>query len=260
MILRRLSQSLKEQNWTAIWIEFVLLVAGVFLGIQVANWNEDRANQKLAKVLTERLRADLRIEAWSYEFQIQYYQEVLFNAEKTLDALEGRSKESNERLLISAYRATQYNLPTRRRATYDEMTSTGTISLITNQQLRQAASLIYTNPVLDTANSETLGSRYRASFRMYVPTDVQSAIAEHCGDKFVTIGNFKELKNSIDYPCSTGLAQDEIDNAANALRSDDSIVPLLRFRIADIKTIISNWTITNQDSRNSLIAVVGKAP
>ncbi|MEO8974521.1 MAG: hypothetical protein ABI552_01990 [Casimicrobiaceae bacterium] len=39
MILRRLSQSLKEQNWTAIWIEFVLVVAGVFVGIQVANWN-----------------------------------------------------------------------------------------------------------------------------------------------------------------------------------------------------------------------------
>jgi hypothetical protein len=258
MILRRLSQSLKEQNWTAIWIEFILLVSGVFLGIQVANWNTDRANQKLAKTITERLRADLKIEAWSYEFQIQYYQEVLSNAEKALDVLEGRSKESNEQLLISAYRATQYNLPTRRRATYDEMTSTGTISLITNQQLRQAASLIYTNPVLDTANNETLGSRYRAAFRMYVPINVQSAVADQCGDKFVTIGNFKELKGSIDYPCSIGLAQEAIDNAANILRTDDSIVPLLRFRIADIKTILSNWTGTNQDSRNSLKAVVGE--
>ena len=260
MILRRLSQSLKEQNWTAIWIEFILLVAGVFLGIQVANWNEDRANQKLAKILTERLRTDLKIEAWSYEFQIQYYQEVLSNAEKTLEVLEGISKDSNEQFLISAYRATQYNLPTRRRATYDEMTSTGTISLINNQQLRQTASLIYTNPVLDTANNETLGSRYREAFRMYVPMNVQSAIADQCGDKFVTIGNFKELKGSIDYPCSIGLAQEAIDNAANILRTDASIVPLLRFRIADIKTIISNWTGTNQDSRNSLKAIVGDKP
>lgn len=37
MILRRLSQSFREQNWMAIGIEFVLLVAGVFLGIQVSN-------------------------------------------------------------------------------------------------------------------------------------------------------------------------------------------------------------------------------
>lgn len=41
MILRRLSQSIKEQNWTAIVIEFILLVAGVFLGMQVSNWNQE---------------------------------------------------------------------------------------------------------------------------------------------------------------------------------------------------------------------------
>ncbi len=45
MILRRLSQSLKEQNWTAIVIEFILLVGGVFLGIQVANWNAARVDR-----------------------------------------------------------------------------------------------------------------------------------------------------------------------------------------------------------------------
>ena len=36
MILRHLVENLKQQNWTAIWIEFVLLVVGVFLGIQVS--------------------------------------------------------------------------------------------------------------------------------------------------------------------------------------------------------------------------------
>jgi hypothetical protein len=36
MILRRLTNALKEQNWTTILIEFVLLVSGVFLGIQAA--------------------------------------------------------------------------------------------------------------------------------------------------------------------------------------------------------------------------------
>ena len=49
MILRRFSESLKEQNWTAILIEFVLLVVGVFLGIQVSNWNEARIGQARTK-------------------------------------------------------------------------------------------------------------------------------------------------------------------------------------------------------------------
>ena len=60
MILRRLTESLKEQSWTAIWIEFVLLVAGVFLGIQVANWNEARVERELVRGHLSEIAQDLR--------------------------------------------------------------------------------------------------------------------------------------------------------------------------------------------------------
>jgi len=60
MILRRLTQNLKEQNWTAITIEFVLLVVGVFLGIQVANWNEERADLAREAVYLASLAKDIR--------------------------------------------------------------------------------------------------------------------------------------------------------------------------------------------------------
>ena len=60
MILRRLSQSLNEQNWVAIWIEFMLLVVGVFLGIQAANWNQEREARSKAAIFTVRLHEYLR--------------------------------------------------------------------------------------------------------------------------------------------------------------------------------------------------------
>jgi hypothetical protein len=59
MIMRRLAQSLKEQNWTAIAIEFVLLVLGVFLGIQVANWNQERADRQRERLLLAELRSEV---------------------------------------------------------------------------------------------------------------------------------------------------------------------------------------------------------
>ena len=52
MILRRLAENLKQQHWTAIWIEFVLLVVGVFLGIQVSNWNAEREDRIKSIVFT----------------------------------------------------------------------------------------------------------------------------------------------------------------------------------------------------------------
>lgn len=60
MLLRRLAQNLREQNWTAITIEFVLLVLGVFLGIQVANWNEERIERALIRGHLSEIADDLR--------------------------------------------------------------------------------------------------------------------------------------------------------------------------------------------------------
>jgi hypothetical protein len=42
MILRRISENIKSQNWFAVLVEFVIVVIGVFMGLQVQDWNEAR--------------------------------------------------------------------------------------------------------------------------------------------------------------------------------------------------------------------------
>lgn len=49
MLFRRLAQHVKDQNWTAVGLDFAIVVMGVFIGIQVANWNtavQDRVNEQ----------------------------------------------------------------------------------------------------------------------------------------------------------------------------------------------------------------------
>ena len=64
MILRRITQHVRDQNWTAIGIDFLIVVLGVFIGIQVSNWNQARVDRNLADryatQLTDDLRSDLR--------------------------------------------------------------------------------------------------------------------------------------------------------------------------------------------------------
>ncbi|MCX7041455.1 MAG: hypothetical protein NT117_01935, partial [Gammaproteobacteria bacterium] len=165
MILRRLTQSLKEQNWTAIVIEFVLLVSGVFLGIQVSNWNIERESRQKSELFTARLVADLKVEAWGYEYLIGYNKDVLANARRALDALTGDAPLSDEQFVIAAYRATQYESQDRRRATYDELVSTGTIGLITDPKVRRTAIAIYSTTLLDQTMDESKQSEYRLLFR-----------------------------------------------------------------------------------------------
>ena len=52
MILRRVIAHFRKQEWTAIAIDFLIVVVGVFVGLQVNNWNEARAERhRLAATL-----------------------------------------------------------------------------------------------------------------------------------------------------------------------------------------------------------------
>ena len=186
MILRRLAQSLKQQNWTSIWIEFVLLVAGVFLGIQVSNWNEERETKQRAAVFTERLRDDLRKEAWAYEDLIQYSRETNASQRRVLDALAGDVALSEDQFLISAYRATQYIYNVRFRATYDELVYAA-IGLISDDKLRDTAMSIFTTPLLDQILQGARESEYRHLFRETVSAEVQQDLLDRCGDHYATV-------------------------------------------------------------------------
>jgi hypothetical protein len=42
VILRRLTPHIRDQNWTAVAIDFVIVVLGVYVGLQVNLWNEAR--------------------------------------------------------------------------------------------------------------------------------------------------------------------------------------------------------------------------
>ena len=58
MLLRRITQHVKAQNWTAVALDFVIVVVGVFIGIQVANWNDGLAE----KTAFERQLSTVRVE------------------------------------------------------------------------------------------------------------------------------------------------------------------------------------------------------
>ena len=59
MLLRRITTHIKEQNWFAVGIDFVIVVFGVFIGIQVANWNDDRAEHQMETKALVALKKEL---------------------------------------------------------------------------------------------------------------------------------------------------------------------------------------------------------
>ena len=59
MILRRLKAHVEKENWFAVFIDFAIVVIGVFIGIQVANWNETRRDREDETAFLNRLHLDI---------------------------------------------------------------------------------------------------------------------------------------------------------------------------------------------------------
>lgn len=261
MILRRIIAHFRKQEWTAIAIDFLIVVVGVLVATEVSNWNASRLMRQQGADFTERLVTDLREEAWGHQFYLEYYNEVLVNAERALAVLERRTSASDEALLIAAYRGTQYKRNVRRRATYDELTSTGAIGLIEDAELRGTAMRVFTAQLM---NELAVGeiSQYRERFRMIVPMEVQSALADACGDRIPIVGDYSSIVNSLDYECSLDLSPSVLSESAATLRADQTLLMLLRLRIADLNTTLGNLETYNalfQPYRDNLNAA-GPAP
>ena len=60
MILRRVGEHAKAQNWIAAALDFFIVVIGVFIGIEVANWNQTRQDRQEERRYYGQLLVDLR--------------------------------------------------------------------------------------------------------------------------------------------------------------------------------------------------------
>jgi len=236
MLLRRVTKHVTDQNWFAVFIDFFIVVVGVFIGIQVANWNDTRLENKLSEDFTERLRADITEEAWEFEYLIGYYTDVQQNAERVLADLESGILLSDINLLIAAYRASQINIITRRRSTYDELVSIGKMDLIKDKHLRDTAIAIYEFPYYESIYISGYESKYREFFRMHIHSQVQAALGVHCSDKNVIPLDYQGINNSLDYPCDPELDETLTAEAVSTIRNHELFLPYLRLRLAQLQS------------------------
>ena len=103
MILRRVIQHVKKQEWTAIAIDLVIVVLGVVIGIQVSNWNAARADRERAHGYLERIRDDLDADIVGYRDRLEFWGEVSASGARGL-ACSPPVDEARARAVVDAIR------------------------------------------------------------------------------------------------------------------------------------------------------------
>jgi len=128
-MLKRIVRYLGVQDWNAIAIEFVIVTAGVLMGIQVSNWNGDRlekarVDQQLASLRTE-LEGNLRT-IKRYQRQGESQLVDVLALERAFDRSDSGDAPIDAKLM-NVFRVSSLILET---SAYDELTEAGSFRYV----------------------------------------------------------------------------------------------------------------------------------
>ncbi|MCB1606551.1 MAG: hypothetical protein KDI71_06205 [Xanthomonadales bacterium] len=244
MILRRLVAQLREQNWTAIAVEFVLLVIGVFLGLQASNWNDARNERAQGERWRQQILADLDQNARDLQDRLDYNSQALAFGETALRGLESAEAPTGAAVwetVLGAFQAGQiwpYRLTG---PSYREVQAAGGLTLIGSERAQVKLAYLYDVSAHDFELVSGGLPKYRELIRERMPWSIQS----HIWDSNCQTGSGRP---GLDEPgvafelvaCPAPGDQALLQTALNQLRVDTEIQRALRGRLSQLKASVAS--------------------
>ena len=254
MILRRVTANFRRQDWTAVVVELLIVVLGVFIGLQVQEWATAHAEQQRADVLLQQLRGDLKSEKHDLKMYLDYQQVTAAYARTAIQGLETPGSVDPSTWVASAFQASQILTVPSSRATFDEMKSTGAIDLVRNSRLRALLISYYS---YDWSQSTLMKAQapYREIARSMLPYAIQKAVKDSCGDITEVIRDLVVIR--LPKTCHIELPAADIARTAASLRATPGLLHALTYQLSLIETNIES-TKSVQQRLAEVIASAGK--
>lgn len=142
---RRWSDRARHQNWFAVIIDFAIVVVGVFLGIQSANWNESRKERAEERRYYAQIIDDLRADQEALQTARQRASDLDAAAENTLRAMQSGIPPgvTPGQFALNIHYAGYLYIPRTDRRSYDELISTGNLGLLRSEKAKAAIADYY---------------------------------------------------------------------------------------------------------------------
>jgi hypothetical protein len=178
VILSRVIEHVKGQNWTAVVTDFLIVVMGVFIGIQLGNWNEARAFDERERELLQELRADIEKSIEDTDAKIAMFNNVGAAGERSLAVLNNGADCGDVcwPVIVDFMHASQWKSARLKSSIYAEMRRLG---LPRSRRVADAVDAYYAQNETPSAAIEEM-PEYRNLVRGLVPVDIQRKYWAHC--------------------------------------------------------------------------------
>lgn len=179
MLLRRIIEHVRTQNWTAVGIDFVIVVVGVFMGIQLGNWNEARALRAHERILLGELHDETRRNIADAKAKSDAFLMGAASGRRILAMAEDDAPSCTENCwaaVVDLMHASQWQQINVSWPTYDELRRQGLPSDRTIIPLIAELQFI----TFQATNALAAPPPYRALVRRAIPIGLQDAYWDHC--------------------------------------------------------------------------------
>jgi len=255
MAIRRFREHVAGQNWLAVLIDIVIVVLGVFIGLEVSNWNANRLEGQRAGQLRLRLINELDFNSRQYALQAAYYRQAKAYGLQALADLGGAKPLSDQEFVIAAYQLTQTDTTKPKTGVFDELTAAGLTDRLGDPETQNVASDFYLSADVTQRMIEATFP-YRTLLREVMPYDVQIAVRTTCGDRNVFYeGRLVGIRLVV--PCPLRLDAATAAKAARTVRSAPNVQREMTRYIASLDEKLANLELVHGQSeafRKRLIA------
>lgn len=236
MFVRRLTTSFKEQHWTTISIELVIVIIGVFVGNQVSNWNEARIQRHQTEQMLEQIVPELNTQTSFFEAAKAYFATTRRYAAEALGAWNGNRNISDNQFVIDAYQASQIFGNGIDSQAWGMTFGGQQLRDIDDVRLRRHLALVLTSDY-SIVGLNAVATPYRQHVREIIPTAAQDQIRTTCGDRLMPgTGIIYALHATCDLKLDPALAH----SAATALRAHPELAGELNWHLATVATYLQN--------------------
>ncbi len=125
MILPKIAQAIRRQDWFQVTVEILIVVIGIFLGLQVTEWSDQRKERIEEQLYISRLHSDMAGELHNLNLRIEYLSTALHEngVARTYLGDPKNSDISPSRLIVSLYASTLIYPYEPYSVTYEELKS-----------------------------------------------------------------------------------------------------------------------------------------
>ena len=139
MLLRSITKHVKDQNWFAVVLDFLIVVVGILIAFQITNWNDERADAAKYAQLVQRLTEEFKVLETEWADDAVQYTSTLNASGALIKLLRAGNPPTDDALLReSLYYANHFYETPSLSAAYQELIASGGLALISNQALREA--------------------------------------------------------------------------------------------------------------------------